>query len=147
MEQTVNLARMLLIDDNPVDQESVVRTLRKINSRMTVDILSTGEEAVHFLEQIAGSQDKTRFPDLILLDLKLERFSGLEILKQIKRNEFLNIIPTIIFSSSRSRNDIRESYRLGANGFVTKPHSLDGLVDTMQRIVDFWGDTAELPTP
>lgn len=137
---------LLLVDDNAIDVESVFRALRRVDSAHRLSSAASGQEALGLLENWHRSDENGSLPDLILLDLSLPEASGLQVLGTLKTNENFSHIPVVVFSSSRSPSDIKSAYRVGANGFVTKPPDFDSLVNAMDGILRYWGEVAELPS-
>lgn len=128
---------VLLVEDNPGD----VRLTREALAGSKVDIrfhvVSDGAEAMAFLHHQPPYQDAVR-PDLILLDLNLPKVSGLEVLKNIKTDPGLKVVPVVVLTSSQAESDIAASYRLQANAFVSKPVDLDQFMRVVQAIDNFW---------
>ncbi len=133
-------AKILLIEDNYMD---VILTLdafkeAQISNQMT--IAKNGQEALDYLFGRNRFADRVLYPvpDLILLDLKMPGIDGFEILRQIKTSEKIKRIPVIILTSSREEGDRALSYDYGANSYLLKPVSFDGLTDVVKRIYEYW---------
>jgi CheY-like chemotaxis protein len=113
----------------------------RLGLRHRIHHAADGDAALDYLSS------STANPDLILLDLNLPKKHGLEVLKELKRSAALRRIPTVIYSSSRSPEDINRSYDLCANAYVPKPSGFAHLIDSLRTLQQFWGELAELPTP
>lgn len=114
---------ILLVEDNEAHIFLITRGLKKWNPIPEIHVVQDGEEAVAYLYNEGHYDDKERFPppNLVILDLKLPKVDGIEVLKLVKKDERLRTIPVVIFSSSGYRKDIEASYRNGANGYIIKP--------------------------
>jgi two-component system response regulator len=128
---------ILLVEDNPSDVELTQRALRKAGVDRPIRIAADGVEAIEMLFGPADPGGRW-MPALILLDLKLPKIGGLEVLDAIKRNESTRSIPTIVLTSSRELSDVAEAYRLGANSYVVKPVDFDRFTTTIARIAAYW---------
>ena len=137
-------SRILLVEDDPADQEIILRVVSEGRVFSTVDVVSSGAEMIAFLMDKAGTGGG-ELPDLIFLDLNLPGMSGFDILKELKENAILRRIPVIMLSTSSASVDIEQSYMLGASSYVVKPASLQGFTDLMQQIGQYWRDTVALP--
>ncbi len=131
MNRTVEI---LLIEDNPDDAELTIRTLRKNNLANNLLHLQDGEEALHYLFQTGND----RVPKLILLDLKMPKVDGIEVLRKLKTDQDKRIIPVVVLTSSKEERDIIESYRLGVNAYIVKPVEFDKFVKAITEIGMFW---------
>lgn len=139
---------ILVFEDDPNDALLLQRALKKNNMNNPVHIVTNGEEGLAYLQRQGPYADRGRFPfpRVILLDLKMPRKGGLEVLEYLRAHPSLKVIPTIVFTSSRETQDIERAYDLGANAFMVKPHDFDGLVQIMQKIREFW-NASEKPKP
>lgn len=135
---------ILLVEDNPGDVELTKESLSegKINNKLNV--VTDGEMALEYLYKRGNYQD-VGTPDIILLDLNLPKLDGREVLQQIKSDPVISHIPVVILSSSEAAQDIKESYDLHANCFVTKPVQLEDFIKVVQMIESFWIDIVKLP--
>jgi len=129
--RTVNV---LLVEDNLDDAELAIRALKKNNLADRLLHVQDGEEALEFLY----SQDLNNLPKLILLDLKMPKVDGLEVLRKIKSDEIRKIVPVVLLTSSKEEKDIIESYKLGVNAYVVKPVEFEKYVNAVSEIGLFW---------
>lgn len=125
---------IVLVEDNPDDADLVIRALRKNGINNTLVHLLDGEQALNFL----FDQDAPPCPKLILLDIKMPKVDGLEVLQRIKSDERLCRIPVVLLTSSKEDRDIYESYQLGVNSYVVKPVDFDSLTKTVQGLGLYW---------
>lgn len=128
---------VLLVEDNPGDVRLTREALADSKEDIRFHVVSDGSEAIAFLHRQPPYQDAVR-PDLILLDLNLPKVSGLDVLKNIKTDPGLKVVPVVVLTSSQAENDIAASYRLQANAFVSKPVDLDQFMRVVQAIDGFW---------
>jgi CheY-like chemotaxis protein len=135
---------VLLVDDNPGDARLTLEAFRDATTPVNLHVASDGVEAMAFLRRDAGHVDAPR-PDLILLDLNLPRMDGREVLADIKEDDDLKSIPTIILTSSRAETDIVRSYELQANAYLCKPLQLDEFETLVASASDFWLTKVKLP--
>jgi len=131
------LLEVLLVEDNPGDIRLIVETLKEGRKDYNINVVKDGEEAVNYLLKRENYKTAVK-PDIILLDLKLPRKDGIEVLKEIKGDDSLKSIPVIVLTSSNSAEDIANAYKNHANCYITKPIDLDKFVVTIQSIEDFW---------
>jgi chemotaxis family two-component system response regulator Rcp1 len=135
---------VLLVEDSPGDVRLTQEAFHDANSRIQLHVASDGVEAMSFLRRQGGHADARR-PDLILLDLNMPKMDGREVLAQIKTDENLKTIPTVILTTSDAEADIVNSYRLQANCYLTKPVLLDAFEALVKSINDFWLTKVKLP--
>jgi chemotaxis family two-component system response regulator Rcp1 len=135
---------VLLVEDNPGDVRLTREAFREANASIRLHVASDGVEAMAFVRQ-EGSYAEAPRPDLILLDLNLPKMDGREVLAQIKRDDHLKTIPTIILTTSGAQADILRSYQLHANAYVSKPLQLDAFQSLVSSINEFWLTKARLP--
>ena len=135
---------VLLVEDSPGDVRLTREALRDANRSIHLHVASDGIEAMGFLRREGATAGAPR-PDLILLDLNLPRMDGREVLAQIKADESLKTIPTIILTTSVAERDILTSYQLQANCYLSKPVQLDAFEALVTSINDFWLTKARLP--
>jgi len=135
---------VLLVEDNPADVRLTRLALQGGAIEKHLNIAADGESALAFLRQ-QGPYSASPRPDLILLDLNLPGKSGHEVLAEIKRDNNLRTIPTVVLTTSDREHDIKLSYELAANCYVTKPIGLNPFLQAVRKIEDFWVRTASLP--
>ncbi|MFC5462792.1 response regulator [Massilia niabensis] len=133
-------AVLLLVEDNPDDVLLVRRALRKAALAVSMQEVRDGDEAVAYLEGSGGFADRARhpLPALILLDLKLPRRSGLEVLRWIRSRPALATTPVVVLTSSGEDEDIQNAYALGANSYLQKPVAFNGLVELLGVLGLYW---------
>jgi len=136
--------KVLLIEDDPGDVYLTQEALD--TSRLTIDlqVIENGDAALDYLYQ-RGEYTSAERPDLILLDLNLPGRNGDEILAEIKQNQELKQIPVVVLTASKLDEDILQSYRLGANCYVTKPVGLNQFLEIIHNLEDFWLTVVKLP--
>lgn len=145
MNVIVRPVEILLVEDNPGDVLLTQTAFRRGKVSNNMHVVEDGEQAMAFLHRDGIYQDMPR-PDLILLDLNLPRKDGREVLDEIKADEDLRIIPVIILTTSAAEEDILRSYRLHANGYITKPVDWKEFMDVVRTIEEFWLTVVRLPT-
>jgi two-component system response regulator len=129
-----NPVDILLVEDNPDDAGLAIHALKKNNLAGNLIHLHDGEEALAYL----FSHGLTSIPKVILLDLKMPKVDGIEVLKRIKSDERLKVIPVVVLTSSKEDRDIVESYRLGVNAYIVKPVDFEKFVRAISEIGLFW---------
>ncbi|MBI5092030.1 MAG: response regulator [Candidatus Hydrogenedentes bacterium] len=140
-------AVILLVDDDPEDQELTKRALRASKLRNVLMTVDDGEEALDYLYRrgaYAAAKSSPR-PDLILLDLNMPKVDGRAVLSQIKSDPSLRRIPVVILTTSSQEEDILRSYDLGVNSYVTKPVRMEGFIRAIQDLEHYWFDLVVLP--
>ena len=130
--------KILLIEDNPDDVELTLRAFKKHNLANHITVARDGEEALDIIFQHGKENAEGLRPDLILLDLKLPKVDGMEVLRQIKENSETKVIPVIILTSSKEENDLAESYRLGANSYIRKPVNFEKFTEVVMQLGLYW---------
>jgi two-component system, chemotaxis family, response regulator Rcp1 len=135
---------VLLVEDSPGDVRLTKEVFREANTAIYLHVASDGLEAMAFLRR-QGAHAHAPRPDLILLDLNLPKMDGREVLAQIKKDESLKTIPTVILTTSHSQADIVKSYQLQANCYLSKPVQLEAFESLVKSINDFWLTKAKLP--
>ena len=141
------LAReILLVEDNPGDVRLTTEAFKTGSRRPNFTVARDGVEALAILHR-EGAFAKSPRPDLILLDLNLPRKDGWEVLREIKRDLELKVIPVVILTSSDADRDVAASYRLGANSYIAKPVDLGGFNEVVHSFETYWLSTAKLPSP
>ncbi len=130
---------ILLVEDNVTDEELAIIALKKHKIKNKIKIARDGVEALEFLFGSVDSETLKSFgPLVILLDLKLPRISGLEVLRRIKEHPEAKKIPVVILTSSGEEKDILESYRLGANSYIRKPVDFNQFTEAVNQIGSYW---------
>jgi len=141
-----DLKRVLLAEDDQRDIELTLAALEEINMANEIDVVRDGEEALDYLFKRAKYKDrKNGNPAVILLDLKMPKVNGLEVLKQIKGSDELCRIPVIILTSSKMESDLITSYDLGVNAYVVKPIEFEDFVKAVKDLGSFWAILNEPP--
>jgi CheY-like chemotaxis protein len=138
----VNLS-ILIADDDADDRFMLKEAFEENGITNKLVFAEDGDELIKMLENEKGSHPK--FPGLILLDLNMPKKDGREALKEIKGNKNLKHIPTIIFTTSTSENDLLASYNDGANSYIVKPNSYDKLLQVVNTLYQFWFRTVKIP--
>jgi two-component system, response regulator len=136
----MNAVDILLVEDNPQDIELTVRALKKHNLANKMFVVEDGAEALDFLFSRGkyAQRDIAHHPKVVLLDLKLPKLNGLEVLRIIKADERINAIPVVMVTSSNEDPDIKAAYALGANSYVVKPVNFDAFVEAMSNLGFYW---------
>jgi two-component system response regulator len=143
----MNTKRILLVEDNPDDEQLTLRALRKNQIEAEVLVARDGLEALNIL-LCAGAYAHLRGdrpPALILLDLKLPRVDGLELLRRIRANQRTRLLPVVVMSSSREETDLVTSYGLGANSYIRKPVDFDQFTRVISELASYWLQLNEAP--
>ena len=140
---------ILLVEDNLADAELAIHTLRRDGLANAIDVARDGEEALDFLF-CRGTHGQRRFdnpPRLVLLDLKLPKVDGIEVLRQRKSDARTKAIPVVVMTSSKEERDVVSSYQLGVNSYIQKPVDFDQFRDTVKQLGLFWLVVNEPPPP
>ncbi|MDG5767925.1 response regulator [Balneolales bacterium ANBcel1] len=142
----VKLDTILLVEDNPQDVELTLEAMSEHNLVNRVVAVRDGVEAMEYLQYEGEFKDRNRGnPAVILLDIKMPRMDGIEVLRAIRGDEKLRMIPVVILSSSREDPDLKTCYELGVNAYVVKPVSFKEFVDAVKEIGFFWAMLNEQP--
>jgi CheY-like chemotaxis protein len=140
------LGRILLVEDDPHDVELTLTALEEYHLANEVVIARDGSEALDYLYRRGAYADRANgSPAVLLLDLKLPKVDGLEVLQQIKGDEKLRIIPVVVLTSSREERDMVASYRLGVNAYVVKPVDFHEFVNAIRELGIFWAIVNQPP--
>lgn len=143
---TPRTKHVLLVEDNDNDAELALAMLVKSVPAIGVDLARDGAEALDYLHRRGAYASRPQAePVVILLDLKMPKVTGVEVLREVKSDERLKNIPVVMLTSSREAQDLRECYRLGANGYVVKPVDAKHFGQAITRIGAYWVATNELP--
>lgn len=131
---------ILLVEDNPADVKLTERAFKKSNIANTLVVAHDGQEALDCLfgEGACAGMPLPRLPAIVLLDLKLPRVDGLEVLRQIRAHERTSLLPVIILTSSREEQDVINSYKLGANSYIRKPVDFKQFVEAATQLGIYW---------
>lgn len=131
---------ILLVEDNPRDEALTIRALKKTSITTDVVVAHDGVEALDYLfgTGIYGSRDVLDQPKLIMLDLKLPRVDGLQVLEKIRSSEHTRRLPVVIFTSSNEDEDLVRSYNLGVNSYVRKPIDFDQFLEATKQVALYW---------
>ena len=135
-----NEVQVLLVEDNPRDIELTVRALKKHNLANKLHVVKDGAEALDFIFATGAYANRKieNAPKVILLDLKLPKVDGLEVLRKIRSDERTKYIPVVVVTSSQEERDIVQSYKLGANSFVTKPVEFENFAQAVAELGLYW---------
>jgi CheY-like chemotaxis protein len=138
--------RILMVEDDPRDVELTLTALADYNLTNEVVVIHDGEEALDYLYRRANFKTRNNEnPAVLLLDLKLPKVDGLEVLRQIKSDETLRMIPVVVLTSSREERDMVASYKLGVNAYVVKPVDFHEFVNAIKELGMFWAIVNEPP--
>ena len=131
---------ILLVEDNPTDLELALRVFKKHQIADRIEVARDGEQALDFLfgEGAHAGRGTIQIPKVILLDLKLPKIGGLEVLRRIKNDPRTRTIPIVVLTSSREEKDLLESYQLGVNSYIVKPVDFDQFSDCLRDIGMYW---------
>ena len=131
---------ILLVEDNPDDEALTLRALKKNNIQNEVVVARDGEEALNYLfgDAGAGSGKKPPLPMVVLLDLKLPKVDGLEVLRRIRADSRTRLLPVVILTSSKEEQDLSSGYSLGANSYVRKPVDFTQFVEAVRQLGLYW---------
>lgn len=142
----VQLKRILLVEDNPNDVELTLNALSEYNLANDVEVARDGEEAMDYLYSMGKFSGRGEAnPAVVLLDLKLAKIDGLEVLRRIRADDKLKLTPVVILTSSREERDRVEGYKLGVNAYVVKPIDFHDFVKAVRELGIFWAVINEPP--
>jgi two-component system response regulator len=142
----LELVEILLVEDNPTDAELTLRALRRNNLANNVVWVKDGAEALDFLHLRGNyANRKNGTPKLILLDLKLPKIDGIEVLRELKTDSKTKIIPVVMLTSSQEERDLVESYRLGVNSYIVKPVDFEKFLETVSQVGFYWSLMNKIP--
>jgi CheY-like chemotaxis protein len=141
-----NLRRILLVEDDPQDVELTMTALQEYNLSNEVVVARDGEEALDYLYSRGQFSDRDdNHPAVVLLDLKLPKINGLEVLQQVRSDQRLKLLPIVILTSSHEEKDLVRSYELGVNAYVVKPVDFHAFVNAVKQLGIFWALVNEPP--
>lgn len=123
---------ILLVEDNPDDEKLVIRSLRRSQIANEINVARNGEEALNILFSDAP------LPTVVLLDIKLPKIDGLEVLRRLRASDRTRLLPVVVLTSSSEERDIVDSYHLGANSYVRKPVEFDKFAEAVQQLGMYW---------
>jgi two-component system, chemotaxis family, response regulator Rcp1 len=137
------MPRILVVEDNPGDQNLIETLLRQWHSTLEIEISEDGDQALTRLNSDTAERDV----DLVLIDWNVPRRNGREVLDALARHPRFRRTPVVVLSSSDAPNDLADAYDLGASGYLVKPNSYQEFSDRMRAFVDYWFSAARLPPP
>ena len=141
-----SIGRILLVEDDPKDTELTMTALEEYNLGNEVVVATDGEEALDYLYYRGKFQRRSgENPAVMLLDLKLPKVDGLEVLQRVKADDTLKMIPVVVLTSSREERDMLSSYKLGVNAYVVKPVDFHEFVNAIKELGVFWAIINEAP--
>ena len=140
------LGRILLVEDDPKDVDITLTALEEYNLANEVVVVRDGEQALDYLHARGNFRSRAREnPAVILLDLKLPKVDGLQVLRELRSDETLKLIPVVVLTSSREERDMVATYRLGVNAYVVKPVDFHEFVNAIKELGIFWAVINEPP--
>jgi two-component system response regulator len=142
----IELKKILLAEDNPKDVELTIEALEDSNLANRVVVVKDGVETLEYLRcegQYANREPG--LPSVLLLDIKMPRKDGIEVLREIRSDPHLKLLPVVMLTSSREDKDLLNSYYSGVNAYVVKPVNFNGFIDAIKQLGIFWGLVNELP--
>jgi len=142
-----NALSILLVEDNPDDEELTLRALRQNNILNQVSVARDGAEALDYLfcQGAYKARDPLQRPAIVMLDLKLPKIDGLEVLRRVRADERTRLMPVVILTSSKEEQDLVNGYRLGANSYIRKPVDFNQFVTTVGQLGLYWLVLNEAP--
>ncbi len=139
MTMNVNIVDILLVEDNPNDAELALHALKKHNLANRVEWVKDGEAALDFLfQRNAYANRPDSLPRVVLLDLRLPKVDGIEVLKQLRGNPETRELPVVVLTSSKEERDVIDTYKLGVNSYVAKPVAFDEFAKTVADLGMYW---------
>lgn len=137
---TENGVEILLVEDNPNDVELTLHAFQRYNLANRIQVARDGVEALEFIFGAGGGGEDppSGLPKVVLLDLKLPKINGLEVLQRLKSDPRTRVIPIVILTSSREERDVVESYQLGVNSYIVKPVDFDQFISAMRTLGMYW---------
>ena len=139
---------ILLVEDNPQDAELTIRAFKKRTLANHFFHVQDGQEAIDFLfcEGDYKDRDAHEMPKVILLDLKLGKLHGIEVLRRLRADERTKSVPVVVLTSSREERDVIEAYQLGANSYIVKPVDYENFLEVVSNMITYWLLLNELPS-
>jgi CheY-like chemotaxis protein len=149
MDDLVKEVEILLVEDNPTDAELCIRALKKSGLANKLVWVKDGAEALDFIFSTGdyAGRSVVNIPKVILLDLRLPKVDGMEVLRRVKNDERTRTIPVVVLTSSREDRDIAESYQLGVNSYISKPVEFDAFAKTVSELGLYWLLVNHPPVP
>jgi CheY-like chemotaxis protein len=142
------LRHVLLVDDDPNDIELTLMALEDFKLANEIIVTQDGAEALDYLHRRGEFAGRTKeLPVVVLLDLKMPKVNGIEVLREIKSDDQLKTIPVVILTSSKEATDLDQCYRLGANAYVVKPVKFMDFINAVREVGAFWAVINEAPKP
>lgn len=142
----MSIRHILLAEDNPNDVELTLTALEQLHLVNRIDVVPDGEQALDYLYRRGRYADRTDgLPAVLLLDLKMPKIDGLEVLRQIKGDPALRHLPVVVLTSSREEQDLVKSYSLGVNAYVVKPVDFQDFIEAVGKLGVFWALLNESP--
>ena len=142
----IELKTILLAEDNPQDVELTLEALAEYNLANYVKVVEDGVEALEYLRYEGKYKERTKgLPAVLLLDIKMPRIDGIEVLEVIRVDERLKMLPVVMLTSSREEPDLKRCYALGVNAYVVKPVDFKAFLDAVKNIGVFWALLNEIP--
>ncbi len=138
---------ILLVEDNPDDELLTIRAFEKNHLANRIEVVRDGQEALDFLfcEGNYADRDPDDMPVLVLLDLKLPKLDGIEVLRQIRSDPRTQLLPVVVLTTSRQEQDIIKSYQLGANSYIAKPVDFNEFMESVRQLGLYWLVINEIP--
>ena len=138
---------ILLVEDNPADAEMTLRALRRNNLANKVHWVRDGEQAIDYLFGTGAyaRRSPATMPKLVMLDIKMPKVDGIEVLRRVKADERTRGVPVVMMTSSNEERDVVESYRLGVNSYIVKPVRFESFLETVAKIGLYWVITNRVP--
>jgi CheY-like chemotaxis protein len=136
---------ILLVEDRAEDAELTLRALRRHNLANRVHWVKDGEQALEFIFAGCTAQARNAAPKLVLLDIKMPKVDGIEVLRRLKANEQTKAIPVVVMTSSNEERDVVDTYHLGVNSYIVKPVSFEAFLETVAKIGLYWVLTNRTP--
>jgi two-component system response regulator len=139
MTESLNLIEILLVEDNPNDVALALHAFKKSHLTNRIQVVRDGAEALDFLFRTGEFEGRTNgSPKVVLLDLKLPKIDGLEVLQRLRADSKTRSLPVVVLTSSREERDIVESYQLGVNSYIVKPVDFEQFTDTVRQLGFYW---------
>jgi two-component system response regulator len=135
-----HVVEILIVEDSPQDLELALRALKKANVSNRIQVARDGAEALEFIfgEGMHAGRKLENGPKVVLLDLKLPKVDGLEVLQRLKSDPRTKTIPVVVLTSSKEQSDVVESYKLGVNSYIVKPVNFESFMEAVQKLGMYW---------